>query len=60
MSRLIPEDAVIALVQGKIDAILDGLQRRYVEPGTPDHNIGLAKISALQTVISGLQWIQTA
>jgi len=61
MSRLISEDAVIALVNGKIDALKEKITRTNEKPrdASTDTIIDacLDKISALTTVIQGLRWI---
>lgn len=63
MSRLIQEAAVIALVEGKIEA----LERKIEERRFPDGNAGAislgeakAKIAALQSVLGHLRFIPDA
>jgi hypothetical protein len=54
-NRLIHEDAVIALVQGKIDALEDRIERCACNLSD-----ARAQIRALQTVISHLRFIPDA
>ena len=63
-NRLLPEDAVKALVQGKIDAAREKIERIAAMTCPNKHHIAesnrlTAAASALQTVITGLKWIES-
>lgn len=61
-NRNIPEAAVIALVQGKIEMLERRIERLNAKPSLTRIETNLlvashAQVSALQTVIGGLKWI---